>query len=266
MPPGQERAADVVSARRERRHRWITVVLPAYNEEAAITPLLERLDAAFEEEGLRGEVLIVNDGSTDGTAAAVRRHRGRLGVRLLEFESNRGLAEAIKAGLFAAAEGREPDDIVVTMDADNTHTPGLILRMVRTIREGSDVVIASRYQPGSRSRGLSWRRRLMSLVANLLFRSVVRIPGARDYTCGYRAYRAGLLQTAIARYHDRLVRQSGFSCTAEILVRLKPLEPIVHEVPLILRYDLKPGASKINVARTIRETLLLLARSRFGAS
>lgn len=257
---------DLAPGRHERHHRWITVVLPAYNEEQAITTLLERLDAAFEEEGLRGDVLVVNDGSTDGTAAAVRRYRGGLGVRLLEFERNRGLAEAIKAGLFAAAAGRAPDDIIVTMDADNTHTPGLILRMVRTIREGSDVVIASRYQPGSRSLGLTWRRRVMSLVANLLFRGVVRIPGARDYTCGYRAYRAGLLHTAIERYHEQLVRQSGFSCTAEILVRLKPLDPIVHEVPLILRYDLKPGASKINVGRTIRETLLLLVRARFGAS
>ena len=104
------------------------------------------------------------------------------------------------------------------------------------------------------------------MLATLLFRIIVRIPGARDYTCGYRAYRAGVLQTAIERYHERLVQQSGFACTAEILVRLKPLEPIVHEVPLILRDDLKPGASKINVARTIRETRLLLARARFGSS
>lgn len=266
MSSSGERVTQVVPVRRAGHHRWITVVLPAYNEEKAIGPLLSRLDIAFEEEGLDGDVVVVNDGSTDGTAAAVRRYQGRLGITLLDFGSNRGLPEAIKAGLFAAAAGCEPDDIIVTMDADNTHTPGLILRMVRTIREGSDVVIASRYQPGSRSRGLSWRRRLLSQGANLLFRLVVRIPGARDYTCGYRAYRAGLLQTAIARYHDRLVQQSGFSCTAEILVRLKALDPIVHEVPLILRYDLKPGASKINVGRTIRETLALLARSAFWTS
>lgn len=254
---------EAVLARRERRRRRVTVVLPAYNEEAAIAPLLDRLDAAFEEEGWSGDVLVVNDGSTDGTAAVVRGHRGRLDVRLLEFDSNRGLAEAMKAGLLAAAAGAEPDDVIVTMDADNTHTPDLIPRMVRTIREGSDVVIASRWQPGSRTRGVSWRRRLFSRGANLLFRSVVRIPGVRDYTCGYRAYRAGLLQTAIARYHDRLVQQRGFSCTAEILVRLRVFDPIVHEVPLILRYDFKPGASKIKVARTIGDTLALLVRAAF---
>jgi dolichol-phosphate mannosyltransferase len=235
-------------------------VLPAYNEEASLPTLLERLELAFEEVGLKGEVLVVNDGSTDNTVDAVQSYIGRLSLRLLDLQPNRGLAEAIKTGLFAAVSECQPGDIVITMDADNSHTPGLILRMVRLIREGSDMVIASRYQPGSRTRGVPMLRRLLSWGASILFRLTVRIPGVRDYTCGYRAYRSELLQSAFDRYHDEFIRQTGFSCMAEILLKLKTFNPIIREVPLILRYDMKASSSKMKVFQTVNETLKMLFR------
>lgn len=245
---------------RERRRSRVRVVLPAYNEEKPLPELLRRLDLVFEEVGLFGDVLVVNDGSTDGTADAVRAYRGQLPVELLDLQPNRGLAEALKAGLLHALEDCEPEDIIVTMDADNTHTPGLILRMVRMVREGSDVVIASRYQPGSRVRGVSLFRQVLSLGASLLFQVVARVPGVRDYTCGYRAYRAGVLKQAFDLYREQLIRQTGFGCMAELLLRLKTLDPIITEAPLILRYDLKHSTSKMKVWKTVRDTLGMLAR------
>jgi dolichol-phosphate mannosyltransferase len=238
----------------------VRVVLPAYNEERTLPSLLERLDRAFHEARLQGDVLVVNDGSTDGTAAAVRQFRGRLAVHPLDLQPNRGLAEAIRVGLLAAIEQADDDDIIITMDADNSHAPGLIPRMVQMIREGSDVVIASRYQPGARVRGVPPFRQILSLGASVLFRLVARVPGVRDYTCGFRAYRAGLLRSAFERYPGQFIRQAGFSCMAEILLKLKAMTPIIHEVPMILRYDLKRSASKMNVGRTIGETLLMLLR------
>lgn len=238
----------------------VRVVLPAYNEEKALPALLDRLSLAFEEAGLKGDVLVVNDGSTDGTADSVRNFSGQIPARLLDLQPNRGLAEAIKAGLFEAISACNPGDIIVTMDADNTHTPGLILRMVQMIREGNDIVIASRYQPGSRVLGVSFFRKFLSFGASVLLRATVRVSGARDYTCGYRAYRAELLQIAFDRWHDEFIEQTGFSCMAEILLKLKAFDPIVNEVPLILRYDLKPSASKMNIWRTVKETLVMSFR------
>ncbi len=238
----------------------IRVVLPAYNEEKALPALLNRLEQSFEEAGLKGEVLVVNDGSTDATAQVVRDYATFLPVRLLDLQPNRGLAGAIKAGLFATVSECNPGDIILTMDADNTHTPGLILRMVQMIREGNDIVIASRYQSGSRILGVSTFRKFLSYGASVLFRLIARMPGVRDYTCGYRAYRAELLQVAVDRWHDEFIQQTGFSCMVEILLKLKALDPIVNEVPLILRYDLKPSASQMNIWRTIKETLMLSLR------
>src|SRR5262249_18524030 len=132
------------------RTAWVRVVLPAYNEELTLPPLLIRLERAFEEARLSGDVLVVNDGSTDGTAEVATSYAGMLPVRLLDLQPNRGLAGALRAGLWEAVEPAQPDDIIITMDADNSHPPGLILRMVQMIREGSDLVIASRFQPGAR--------------------------------------------------------------------------------------------------------------------
>ena len=242
----------------------VRIVLPAYNEELSLPALLERIEVMFEESDLTIEVLIVNDGSTDGTVAAVARYGGPLPIRLIDVTPNRGLAETMRTGLREALALARPGEVIVTMDADNSHPPGLIPRMVSQIREGSDLVIASRYQRGSRIRGLSRFRRLMSYGASWLFRLASPITGVRDYTCGYRAYRVELLEKAFNRYGHELIQQTGFGCMAELLLKLKRLDPIIHEVPLILRYDMKQSDSKMKIARTVRETLWMLIRSRKG--
>jgi dolichol-phosphate mannosyltransferase len=245
--------------------RKIKVVLPAYNEELALPPLLKRLDSAYEEFGLNMEILVVNDGSTDKTSEVARNFKGNIKVEVLDLNPNRGLAGAIKAGLFEAVNDcKSDDDIIIVMDADNTHTPGLIMRMVRLITEGCDVVIASRYQPGSRVIGLTPFRRLLSDGASWLFRIVVGIRGVRDYTCGYRAYRVEVLKKAFQHYKENFIRQSGFGCMIEILLRINKFDPIIQEVPLILRYDFKEGHSKMKVWKTIKQTLKLLLNYRFG--
>src|SRR5258705_8936510 len=111
-------------------------------------------------------------------------------IHVMTHEVNRGLGATIRDGLVRAVELAGPRDIIVTMDADDTHAPGLILRMVRMISEGHDVVIASRYRNGSRCVGVPLHRRALSLVASWLFRAVFPIRGVKDYTCGYRAYHA----------------------------------------------------------------------------
>ncbi len=83
-------------------------------------------------------------------------------MRLVCHPRNQGLGAAITTCLTRGIEGLTDDDIVVAMDADNTHPPQLISRMVPMIREGHDVVIASRFQPGGRVVGLAWHREMLS--------------------------------------------------------------------------------------------------------
>lgn len=253
----------------------IYVVLPAYNEADNIGLLLNELRLATAESlPFRDfHVVVVDDGSQDATAASVGSFSAsldpalapRMAVTLTRHEVNRGLAEALKTGLTHCAQRADDRSIILTMDSDNSHTPGLIPSMVRLIHEGYDVVIASRYQKGARVIGVSLFRRVLSRAASLLFRLVFPIPNVRDYTCGYRAYRAGLIKHVLAS-DPHFISEQGFSCMVDILLKLRQVRPevMMNEVPLLLRYDRKQGLSKMNVRRTIVDTLKLLLRRRFG--
>jgi dolichol-phosphate mannosyltransferase len=247
----------------KRSHLYI--VLPAYNEEESIGKLLDRISYYLSDSGIDNyEVLVVNDGSTDRTAEILDEYRQKMPLRVVLHESNKGLGQTIRDGLKSASEAAADNDIIITMDADDTHTPGLIYRMVNTLREGYDVVIASRYRKGARVYGLSWGRRLLSRMASCIFRVLLPIKGVRDFTCGYRAYRARALKEAFAKYGDRFIDQQGFQAMVDIILRLRAMHVIFGEVPFILRYDMKQGTSKMNVKATIMKTLKLIVKRKFN--
>ncbi len=247
-----------------RTKKEVFVVLPAYNEAANIGNLLGHIEEAMEEAEISFTVIVVNDGSKDSTVRVVEQHSAGMRVTLKHHATNLGLGATIRDGLFEAAAVAGPNDIIVTMDADDTHTPGLILRMVRMISEGFDVVIASRYQAGSRTVGVPLARRSLSLGASWLFRLVFPIQGVRDFTSGFRAYRAAAIQGAIAEYGKGFVDQDGFQCMVDILLKLRRMPLIIGEVPFILRYDFKEGGTKMNVHKTVLNTMRLMIRRKLG--
>jgi dolichol-phosphate mannosyltransferase len=177
---------------------------------------------------------------------------------------NQGLAAAIRTGLNAAAARSGPRDVIVTMDCDDTHPPRLIPQMLDHINDGRDVVIASRFQPGAKVVGVPASRMIYSIGAKWMFQVLFPIHGVRDYTCGYRAYRAEAIRAASAMYGDQLITETGFSCMADLLLKLRRLPLEMSEVPLELRYDRRGGGSKMRVFRTIRQTLMLMVRRRLG--
>lgn len=245
----------------------IIAALPAFNEAEALPRLIGRMrDAAGAiDEPLR--VVVVDDGSRDDTAAAAAAASSdAVPVEVVTHTVNRGLHGALDTGFRAALERSGSGDWILTMDADDTHPPNLIAAMLSKGRAGADVVIASRFQPGAEWHGLSWDRRLFSYGVSWMFRLAWPMRNVRDYTCGYRLYRADLLRRAYAHYGDGFVDEPSFACMPDVLWKVSRLRPAFAEVPLSLHYDRKPGASKMNVARTIRRTLALIVRRRLGAS
>jgi dolichol-phosphate mannosyltransferase len=241
----------------------IHFVLPAYNEAEALPPLLCAIHATLDRSGIEYSVIVVDDGSRDDTARVASQASFHMPVVLVEHGVNQGLAAAIRTGFRAAIAQANPGDVIVLMDSDNTHPPALVHRMLGMIREGHDVVIASRYQPGARVVGVPWHRNLLSFGARGLFRVMFPIKGVRDYTCGYRAYKENVLRQAMHDYGDDFVSERGFSCMVDVLIKLRRYNLVMGEVPLVLRYDQKGGVSKMNVARTVWQTLALIARRRF---
>ncbi len=244
--------------------RQIFVVLPAFNEAENLGPLLDGIGETMAEERLPYQVVVVDDGSRDETIAVAEGRAQAMPIRIERHEVNQGLGATIRDGLAAASKLCDDRDIVIALDADNTQPPGLMGAMVRRIREGNDLVIASRYRPGARVMGVPAFRRFLSWGAGMLFRIMFPIPGVKDYTCGYRAYRGTLLKQAFDHYGEQFVSEAGFQCMVDILLKLHKLGAICCEVPMVLRYDLKGGDSKMNVGQTVLRTLGLILRRRLG--
>jgi dolichol-phosphate mannosyltransferase len=244
----------------------IWLALPAYNEERSLPALLERcvpVAGRLEASGNRLAVLVVDDGSRDGTIAAAQGFAGRLALEVIPHGVNRGLGAALRTGLSGALARAADGEWIATMDADNTHDPALLPDMLdRLVEDRADIVIASRYAPGGQEVGLSPLRSVLSRGASFLLTTLAHVRGARDYTCGYRLYRVSTLRRAAAAWGERLVEEAGFTCMAEVLLKLGRGGARVAESPLVLRYDLKEGASKMKMTRTIARYFELIRRIR----
>jgi len=241
----------------------VIVALPAYNEAGAIGELLDEFKRVFEREKVKFTIIVVNDGSKDKTEEILKLYLQKLPLKIVNHPKNLGLGPAILTGLNESlCLITSDDDIIVNMDADNTHSPEFIISMIRAIERGSDIVIASRYQNGSEEIGVPLLRRIYSRCAKIIFSLFLNLPNVQDYTCGFRAYRAGLIKRAINKFEGNLISRNGFACTDELLVHLATLTSSISEVPFILRYDKKRGKSKLKLLTTIFETFKLLIKGR----
>jgi len=223
----------------------IRIILPAYNEAQSINILLSKIKATMEKNSYEYEVLIVNDGSEDNTAEKVQTQD--MPIEIIEHKRNRGLWETVRNGFEAAADRSSPDDIIIRMDADDTHEPKYIPRMVSKIAEGYDVVIASRFQRGGGAKGLNAYRTLISRCANCVMKIIFPIKGIWEYSCGFRAYRAGLVQDALRIFGNEFIdlKGVGFTCTIEKLIKFRMMGAKFTEVPFVLRYNQKMSTSKM---------------------
>jgi len=237
----------------------VTVFFPVYNEGESAGNLVRRVAGACAALGLPYRILVVDDGSTDDSAARVREQGAEVPLTLVEHGRNRGLREALKTGLAWLARECAENEVAVFMDGDDTHDPGQIDLMLEKIADGADVVVASRFRRGSRIFGVPAYRQVLSLGANVWGLIFFHLPGIRDYACGYRAVRSEVLQELVERYGDRVLELTGygFICSVELLVRMGDVTRRFAEVPMVLRYDRKGGPSKMSALKTAAGYLAL---------
>ncbi|MDI6756998.1 MAG: glycosyltransferase family 2 protein [Endomicrobiia bacterium] len=239
----------------------IYVVLPAYNEEKNLPPLLEGLYKSLA--GSDYKVIVINDGSSDATRDVLARASSVIPLEVIAHEKNKGLGAAIKSGINYLARHIAAGDVVVTMDADNTHPPSLIPVMAAKISAGVGIVIASRFCRGAVTRGVPFYRNILSRAAALVFGLAFGIKGVRDYSSGYRAISGEVLKDYLDSSRVPLVTSTGFSAGTEMLIKLaRSSAVLIAETPLDLRYDLKKGASKMKVFSAALEYIKLLGTSR----
>ena len=221
------------------------VVLPTYNERENIAPLLRALRDAGDI-----EVLVVDDGSPDGTADLARALGEELGgVQVLVRASKDGLGSAYRAGFAQVLS--EGYDVVVSMDADLSHDPAVIPEMLRLLEAGADAVIGSRYVTGGGTTDWPVRRQLLSKWGNAYTRAALRLP-VNDCTSGFRAYRAEALRSI----EPTTTQAEGYAFLTELVRRLDRAGHTIVETPIIFR-DRERGKSKMS-GRIVVESMWLV--------
>jgi dolichol-phosphate mannosyltransferase len=205
----------------------VTVVVPTFNEAQNLPELVKRICASLPEVC----VLVVDDDSKDGTAGVARDLAKTLPVRIIERRDEKGLSTAVLRGL---SEART--DLCVVMDADLSHPPESIPRMVKGVLEGADIVVGSRYVRGGDIEDWPLFRRLTSWAGTLLARPLTTV---RDPMAGFFCLRRSLIDGVA-------LKPRGFKILLEILARTGTRR--TAEIPIRFE-DRSKGASKFGSAQ-----------------
>ncbi len=217
----------------------ISVIVPTYNEAGSLRHLVPRLAAALVMHSW--ELIVVDDGSPDGTADLAESYADVHPVCVVRRPGKAGLASAVVAG-FAQARG----DVLVVMDADLSHPPEAVPRLAAAIEEGSDLAVASRYVAGGGTEDWPLRRRIVSRAACLMGNVLVPI---RDSTSGFFAIRRSALDGV-------KLNPIGFKIGFEVMARARYRRAV--EIPYVFR-DRELGRSKFG-RREVRQFLVQLGQ------
>ena len=228
------------------RNDLVTVVVPTYNERDN----LPHLAAAVRLHGYR--LLIVDDGSPDGTgvvADAIAAPDPLMGV--LHRKQKQGLGPAYAAGFDRVLAG--DSEVVIEMDADFSHNPADLPRLVQAVEDGADLAIGSRYVPGGGTPDWPPHRRFLSRGGNLYARLMLGVP-VHDATAGFRAFKA----EALRRLPYATAQASGYGFQVEMALRAHEAGMRIVELPVVFR-DRMSGTSKMD-GTIVREAMWLVTR------
>ena len=241
----------------------LVFVIPAYNEADNLPRLFADLEARPALFPAGSRVIVVDDGSVDGTGEIVERYQGPLPIELVRLDRNRGPGAAFRAGFAAALRTCSDEAFVVTLEADTTSNLDYLPEMLARAAAGAELVLASWVMLN-----VSRLRRFLSASAAVTMRLGLGLD-AHTVSSFFRVYRAGTLRAAHERWGDDLMRESGFACKAELLAKLAAAGARIEEVAVGLDTSRRIGPSKMPFLRTIVGYWRVLVRQRLtraGAS
>ena len=221
----------------------VWVVLPTYDERENLPTVvaLTRATLASCDPPVDGTVLVVDDASPDGTGElADQLAREHADVRVHHRPGKGGLGGAYLAGFDLALAGGA--DLIIEMDADLSHDPADLPRLIEAARHGADVVLGSRYLPGGGVEGWSLHRRLLSRAGGRYAAAVLGLPFT-DLTGGFKCFRAGALRAL----DGDLVHSRGYAFQIELTFHAARAGLEIAEIPIVFR-EREHGTSKMSPA------------------
>jgi Glycosyltransferases involved in cell wall biogenesis len=223
----------------------LTVIIPIYNEIASVRKILERVQATK----LAEEIILIDDGSTDGTRDLLDSLEGTPGVRLILHDKNQGKGAAVRSGISAAT-----GSVIIIQDADLEYDPRDYPALLKPIEEGrADVVYGSRFMGGPHRVTMFWHmlaNKILTLTTNLLFDTILT-----DMETGYKVFRREVLQNI-------KLRSNRFDFEPEFTAKILKKKVRIFEVPISFDPRDYSEGKKIRLRDAV-DAILALIKYRF---
>ncbi len=238
----------------------IYVVIPIFNEEENIPNLKNELsNYSFDDSFL---IVFSDDGSTDGTKDAIEENFDSGSFVIIGDGINRGPGAAFNNGFYWVLDHSTSDsDIVVTIESDCTSDLSILPEMIFLNKIKYDLVLASVYAQGGGFDSTGFFRKLISSVANLMYRFAFNIK-VQTISSFYRVYKISLLRNIDSKF-GTIINENGFICMLEILSKSIHCEAKIIEVPMVLKSTKRLGKSKMKIVKTTIDYLKFLFKLKF---
>lgn len=235
----------------------IVIVIPTYQEATNISSLISKIK--LEEKKIKKQlvILVVDDNSPDGTGEVIKKLTQQYSDLYLLSGEKKGLGNAYTRGFKFAIEKLKAD-VIIQMDADFSHDPDDLSRLVNEINKGYDVVVGSRYIKGGKITNLSPWRRFLSKQGNSVCRSILNIKTVADCTAGFRAIKT----QALNKINYSNFKTNGYSFQLKLIYQLIKANAKIKEIPVKF-IDRRRGATKLGVW-DIMEGIITLFKLRFS--
>lgn len=244
----------------------IKIIFAALNEEKNLPKLIADISKSFNYSNSTYQIIICIDASSDDSFKILSELQKTYPIKILEFQNQRGLGLAFKRLIKEATIDSSDDDLVISLDADNSHACSQFEEMIKYFNEHQlDLLIASRFCKSSKSKGFPLYRQLISKSVSIILQTLFPITNKsgtklKDYTSGYRIYKAAILKKSLEAYGNNYIAETEFTYTCEFLIKLARINAIIDETPISYNYDQKVGKSKLKIGKNFLRLMILIAK------
>jgi dolichol-phosphate mannosyltransferase len=248
----------------------LKIILCAFNEAQNFKKLLSDLTLQLHILQRDFEIIFCLDGTTDSSVAIINEFSVNNKITILPITNSRGLGRAYKKIFLHLIQTCNDDDLIISLDADNTHNPKQIPDLIAHFEKNSlDFLVASRFYEKSIIHSFPIHRRFISKSTSIILQTLFQVKNIHnknilDYTSGYRVYKANALKQIYKIYRDNFILEPEFTYTCELLIKIAKNNFRLDEIAILYDYDKKIGKSKLKIIRNFYRLIIMILNLKFS--